>query len=173
MSRDVRELIARFDARGGKRVSRLAAEVESIVDDRIDTVLFANKRGSAEDVHKATELAIGKANGERSSSRAVESTWLPDDTAPYRKSLSVRVGRGAARCDCSRFTNSIAWLFAVRESVFSINSMAKAFTGRCLVGGRDSQRGKDMQQPRVGRCGFRRRFHCTLRARRQIRIEAV
>ena len=64
-SRDVRALIARFDAQGGKGCSRLAVEVEAIIDECIDTVFLAAKRGSAEEVHKAVELAVAKANGER------------------------------------------------------------------------------------------------------------
>jgi len=85
-SRDVRALIAGFDARGGKGVSRLATDVEAIVDDCIDTVFLTNKRGSAEDVHKAVELAIRKSNGERS---AAEQLKVPGFRTIQRRIASL------------------------------------------------------------------------------------
>jgi len=62
---DVRSLIARFDTRGGKNTPRLDQEVEAIVDDCIDSVFLAAKRGSAEDVRNAVLLEVGKANAQR------------------------------------------------------------------------------------------------------------
>ncbi|KRB24777.1 DDE-type integrase/transposase/recombinase [Rhizobacter sp. Root16D2] len=62
---DVRALFVEFDKQGGKGQTRLNSAVEALIDDKIETVFLAAKRGSATDVYDAVFLAIQLENAKR------------------------------------------------------------------------------------------------------------
>lgn len=69
--KDVRALFCRFSDQGGKGKPRLAAEVEDIIDTKIDAVFLAGRTSSAEDVHSAVSLEINARNEQRLESEAL------------------------------------------------------------------------------------------------------
>jgi putative transposase len=69
--KDIRALFSKIDSRGGKNKTRLSAEVEAIVDEKIESIFLAQKNSSAEEVHNAVFLAITLKN-----TTLIESEWL-------------------------------------------------------------------------------------------------
>lgn len=69
--KDVRALFSKIDSRGGKKKTRLNAEVEAIVHEKIENIFLAQKKSSAEEVHNAVLSAIDLKN-----TTLVESEWL-------------------------------------------------------------------------------------------------
>lgn len=74
--RCVRSLIARFDARGGKGGSRLDANVEALIHEKIETIFLAAKTGSAEDVLNAVCLEVDRINQTRVESEQLKPPGL-------------------------------------------------------------------------------------------------
>ena len=68
---DIRALSSRIDSRGGKNRSRLSADVEAIIDEKIDNIFLAQRTSSAEEIHSAVFLAITLKN-----TMLIESEWL-------------------------------------------------------------------------------------------------
>ncbi|OTP79061.1 Mu transposase C-terminal domain-containing protein [Caballeronia sordidicola] len=68
---DVRSLIANIDQRGGRGKSRFEGAVNSIIEEKIESICLAAKKCSAEETFDAVFLAIQHANTFR-----VESEWL-------------------------------------------------------------------------------------------------
>lgn len=69
--RDVRALLDRTGHRGGHGKSRLDPIVESVTQEKIETVFLNNKRGTAEDVHNAVFFEVQRLNTTR-----IEPEWL-------------------------------------------------------------------------------------------------
>lgn len=86
--KDIRAVFSRLDMRGGKEQSRLQSEVETIIHDKIETVLLARKTGCAEEVHNAVFLEVQRANTTR-----IETEWLK---VPGLRTIQRRISQVSA-----------------------------------------------------------------------------
>ncbi|MYM25489.1 DDE-type integrase/transposase/recombinase [Duganella sp. FT135W] len=83
--KDIRALFSKINSRGGKNKSRLNAEVEAIIDEKIESIFLAQKTGSAEEVHDAVSKTIALKN-----TTLIESEWL---IVPSFRTIQRRISR--------------------------------------------------------------------------------
>lgn len=83
-SKDVRALIAGFDAQGGRGQSRIDPTVERMIDEAIEAITLNQRRSSAKEVHEAVRLEVYRFN-----------QGMPDDSkvkTPSLRTVQRRVG---------------------------------------------------------------------------------
>jgi len=83
--KDIRAMFSKIEMRGGKNRSRLAPEVEAIIDEKIEAIFLKQKSSSAEEVHDAVFLSVQKINTMR-----IEGEWLK---MPGLRTIQRRISR--------------------------------------------------------------------------------
>ena len=81
----INALFSKIEHRGGKNRTRLTADVEAMIDEKVESIFLTSKCGTAEDVHEAVFLAVQIENTKR-----IESEWLKP---PGLRTIQRRIER--------------------------------------------------------------------------------